>query len=259
MNSTESAIYEYDSADDIIDNEHIISYPEPFYFELDKDFDYLRKELPQTLWYILIRTVVHVILNVYNRIAFGLKIKGIENLNKTLCTGGVVICNHVHTLDCTFIDCTFPFKRMYYTTLESNFKIPIARHLIRFLGGVPIPTKIHNMPSFKNNMQYALQKGNLVCMYPEGILHPYYKNLRDFKDGAFKLATISKCPIIPIVITFRKPKGLFRLYKKKPCVTLNILSPIDSQVEKNNHKNIKALKKRCYNQMNRVIENSKVS
>ena len=54
-------------------------------------------------------------------------------------------------------------------------------------------------------------------MYPEGILYPYYNGLRRFRNGAFKIAADCGCGVTPAVITFRKRKGLYRLFRRKPC------------------------------------------
>ena len=166
----------------------------------------------------------------------------------------MVVCNHVHLLDCTFIDCAIPVKRMYYTTLESNLGIPIARHLIRWFGGVPIPTSMENLKTFMTEMDRALKCGHFVCMYPEGVLYPYFSDLRDFKDGAFKIAARSNVPVLPLVITFRKPRGIYRLYKKKPCVTLKILPPVFPAAPRG-RKSALEMKDKCYSAMRQAISN----
>ena len=90
-------------------------------------------------------------------------------------------------------------------------------------------------------------------MYPEGILYPYFNDLREFKDGAFKIAARSNVPVLPLVITFRKPHGIYRLYKKKPCVTLRILPPIFPSASVSNRKNAMELKNKCYDAMQDAI------
>jgi len=77
-----------------------------------------------------------------------------------------------------------------------------------------------------DNMDKAIAYGSVVCMYPECYLLPYYKGVRKFKKGAFHIAIKNKCPILPMVVTFREPDGIFRYIKKKPCVTLTVLEPV---------------------------------
>lgn len=207
---------------------HIIHLPEPFEFSVDENYDYLRAGVLKSLWYRAVRFVAHLLLNIFNRVVFGLKVEGWDELVRLGASGAVVVCNHVHVMDCTFIDCMLPLRRVYYTTLETNFRIPVARHLIRWLGGVPIPRKVHELHHFGEVMEDALRRGKLVCMYPEAVLHPYYEGVRRFHDGAFVLAARSGCPVLPMAVSFRPARGLFRLYKRKPCVTLSILPAVGS-------------------------------
>lgn len=216
-----------------VDNEetedrHIIHCPETCDFSIGCDYDYLRLSPIETLSYFTIRAAAQLILNIYNRLVFGLRVKGYNNLLKTLDGGGaVVVSNHVHMLDCTFIDCILPHKRVYYSTLETNFRIPYARVLMRLLGAVPIPLDIHKKPRFTGELRRALSYGSYVVMYPESVLDPYCGHLRRFHDGAFKLAASTLSPVLPVTVTFRRPQGLLAFIKRRPCVTLNILPPID--------------------------------
>ncbi|HOD93488.1 MAG TPA: lysophospholipid acyltransferase family protein [Clostridia bacterium] len=206
--------------------EHVLHFWQPYTFKAYEDYDYLRRSIIKRFVNILLRIIVAILFNPLNRILLGLKVKGRENIKKVKDKGYVFITNHVHAVDCTFIDCLIPFKRLYYVTLESNFQIPVVRHLIRMLNAVPIPSSIHCTKEFLDNMDKAIAYGNVVCMYPECYLLPYYKGIRKFKKGAFHIAIKNKCPIIPMVVTFRKPDGIFRYIKKKPCITLTVLEPL---------------------------------
>lgn len=235
------------------EDDRIVRLPEPFKFQVDGNYDYLRKGALKTAWYVAMRVIVDIILNIYDRLMFGLKINGAKNLKEVRKTGAMIVCNHVHTMDCTFIDCAIPLRRVYYTTLESNFRIPVARHFIRWLGGVPIPTKICELKDFTAEMKRALESGNFVCMYPEGVLYPYYNGLRDFKNGAFKLAAMAKSPVVPLVITYRKPRGVYRLYKHKPCITLNVLKPVYPEDGAGTGETARSFRDSCYEQMSSAM------
>ena len=63
-------------------------------------------------------------------------------------------------------------------------------------------------------------------MYPEGSLWPYYEKVRNFKYGAFKIATLANTPVVPIKFVLEKPTGIYELYKRKPCLHAYILPAI---------------------------------
>lgn len=148
-------------------------------------------------------------------------------------------------------------KKVYYTTLESSFKIPFVRRLIKLLRAIPIPTEAKNKPYFIEALDNALQEGNIIHFYPEASLWTYYHKLRKFKTGAFHFAVRNQVPIVPMVITFRRPQGLRRILKRKSDVTLTILKPVNPQKGEDIRQEIEDLQKEVYEKMEYVIQEKK--
>lgn len=166
------------------------------------------------------------VLTVVNVLFLGFRVRGWEYLRDIEDTGAVVACNHVHYMDCTFLGLLCAPRRPVFCTLEQNFQIPFVRHLIKWMGGVAIPKNIGALRRFMEDVADAAHEGKLVVIYPEGWLQPYCDHLRPFKDGAFKTAVRAGVPVLPCCITQEKPRGVFRLFKRKPCLTLNVGEPI---------------------------------
>ncbi len=165
------------------------------------------------------------ILTVIGKLVFGLKVQGRSNLRALHGSGAVVACNHVHNLDCAFLGTLdFPRKNIY-TSMEILFDQPVGP-LIRILGSVPVPASISGTRRFLTELADAVRAGRLVCIYPEGELIHYDTKLREFKDGAFNIAVKAGAPVVPVVITLREQKGLWRVLKRKPCMTITAGSPI---------------------------------
>ena len=117
-----------------------------------------------------------------------------------------------------------------------------------------IPTNTENKVHFVKELNKAIQKGKIIHFYPEKALWPYYEKIRKFKNGAFNFAIRNDVPVIPIVITFRNPKGIRKLFKKKKDVTVKILEPIKYIDEKDNQKSsIEKLKNQTYQAMQESI------
>ena len=216
---------------DILEREepadHIVHLWEPFRFEVNEDFDYRRKKPFNRLTTELVFPVAAILLEFIDRIVFGLRIYNRDKVRELRDTGFVSVCNHVHYMDCTMLALAFCDHRpIHFVSLASNFQIPLVRHLIRILGAVPINSRPQDMKRLFQEMGAALQDGAVVQIYPEGILAPYWEGIRSFQKGAFFLAVQSGKPILPSVITFHKPKGLYRLYKRKPCIHLTLLEPV---------------------------------
>lgn len=195
---------------------------EPLSFRVDDDYDYRRQGFFCRLGTGLLRLAVFLLLSVWNYFAYGMVIEGRKNL-KALDGGAVTVCNHIHPMDCTMIDLAVFPRPIHYVTLDTNFRIPAVRHLIRWLGGVPLSHSPHQMGKLLAAMGEAMKDGELVQIYPEGVLIPYCTDLRKFRNGAFRLAADNGVPLVPMVLTQEAPTGILKLYKKKPCLHLHIL------------------------------------
>lgn len=234
------------------ENEHIIKMWQPLEFNINEDYEYVKKGKIFTwcsnmLYYGVAVPVIYVL----TKFVYDLKIEGKENL-ASLKTGAVTVSNHVLVLDCAMVGLALDEKRVYYTTLEDSFKIPLVRHLIKLLRAIPIPTEIKNKPHFTKALDETLKNGDIVHFYPEASLWPYYNKLRTFKTGAFRFALRNNVPIIPMVFTFRRPEGMRRIIKRKSDVTLTILEPITYDGEET-RQDINVFKEKVHTAMEETI------
>ena len=237
------------------ENEHIIDLWEPLEFNIDRNYEYVSKDIIfNTFSDILYYLIAYPILKVLTKIVYDLKIEGRENID-FLEKGAISVSNHVLFLDCAMVGLAWGLKRVYYTTLEGSFKIPFVRKLIKLLRAMPIPEKIKNREYFIKAIEEILNNGNFVHFYPEASLFPYYKKIRNFKNGAFSIAVKNDVPIVPMVFTFREPKGIRKIFKKKKDVTLKILKPVTIKEEGLNQKQKEELlKNKVHTMMEDVVK-----
>lgn len=238
-----------------IENEDIVHQWEPFKFNITEDYEYV----PTSILFNLFSNIIYYgiafpVIAIITKIVYDLKIEGRENIEK-LQSGAVSISNHVLFLDCAMIGLACIKKKIYYTTREGSFKIPFVRKLIKLLRAIPIPKDIKNKEHFINAIDKLLKDKKIVHFYPEASLWSYHEKLRNFKNGAFKFAVKNDVPILPIVITFREPEGIRKMFKSKKDVTLNILPPVysDSNSYKTQAEREDELKKRVYNIMEKYF------
>ena len=232
------------------EDEHVLHLPEPFAFSVAEGYDYLRDRWYKRVVSFLLRVIAILVLVPLNFIVFGFRVYGRKNLKLLKKRGAVTVCNHIHPLDCTMIYLSLWNRRGYFVSLDTNFKIPIARHLIRGFGGVPISKNPHQIKKLFGVMGKALSRGNYVQIYPEGVLIPYCRTLRKFHPGAFRLAADSGAPILPMVLTLERPRALFSWYKRKRCLRLHILSPIEPDLTLEKRECTAKLQRDCLEAMN---------
>lgn len=233
------------------EDEHVLNMWRPFKFEIKDNFKYVRNGVLFKIASKILYLIIFPILLIYNKLMYGFKIYGRENLIRG---GKITVSNHVHPMDCTMnAIANFPHG-LYFPTLKSNFEIPVVRHIIRLLLAFPIPDKKSQKEKFLEAIYELLEKNKTVHFYPEAALWPYYKKIRKFKNGAFNIAVEKNVPIIPCVFKFVEPYGFRKFIKKKPCINLYILEPIyaDSNLEKKEAVN--DLRNKAYCEMNKVLK-----
>ncbi|MDR0555378.1 MAG: glycosyltransferase [Treponema sp.] len=189
------------------------------------------------------------ILILVNKIFFGLKIENKKVLRKIKKSGAVCICNHIHQMDCTMCAVGIPRRKLTFVSLPSNFSMPVAGLFVDVLGSVPIPSSPREMQVFIYSLSRHLRKRHLILFYPEGERQNYNENLREFQRGAFYVAIDAQVPVLPIKIVLRKPDGLLKFFRKKPCFTLVFGEPLYPQYFLLKNDAVEDLKKRSEEMM----------
>ena len=234
--------------EEIPEDSHILHFWEPCKFEIDDDFNFVNDNFLFNIFSNFLYFIAFPILVFINKLFFGFKIEGRENL-ENINTGKITVSNHVHPMDCTMVGLANCPKKTFFTSLETNFKIPDVRRIIKLLNAVPIPQNIEYTKKFMNSIDNLLQNGKTVHFYPEGSLWPHYDKIRHFKNGAFDFAVRNNVPVMPMVIKFNKPKKISNIIKTKTTITLVVKEPIYPNTTLNRKDAVLDLKTRTYNAM----------
>lgn len=229
--------------------EHELHMWSPLHLNLDEKYDFLGEHPLYKLIYALLKPFAVLVFSILDPLLLGFRISGREHIRNLRGQGAISLCNHVHPLDCTMVGCAYYDRVQYFVTLQSNLEIPFIRHLVKGLGGIPIPRSYQKMPAFSQAVGKALKQGQVVQIYPEGVLRFYYPGIRKFKNGAFVYAYDNNVPLIPSVITYDNPAGLLRFIKRKPCLHMTVLPPVYPDITRNKREEVERLKRLCYQQM----------
>lgn len=153
-----------------------------------------------------------------------LHVKGSEKIesNKVY----VVVANHQSLEDIIVMyRLGKPFR---WVSKAEVFKIPVFGWLMNLSGDIKL--KRTSKASIKKMLidgERALNKGCTLFIFPEGT-RSRTGNIGNFKEGAFKLAQLSKRSIIPVVIEGTKPNLLnkYGLFLGSHQITLTVLDEI---------------------------------
>jgi 1-acyl-sn-glycerol-3-phosphate acyltransferase len=181
------------------------------------------KELFCRLFYFCIAIPILMILL---KCWFGLKIKNRKVLSKIRKSGAVAICNHIHQMDSPICAVGIPWRKFTFVSLPENFSMKVAGLFVNILGSIPVPSTPRELQVFIYTLSKKVRQKQLILFFPEGNRINYNENIQDFQRGAFYLAVDACAPVLPIKIQPRKPDGLFKQVRKKPCFTVVFGEPL---------------------------------
>ncbi len=210
-------------------DEHMIIVKKKKEVIVDQDYPYISRGF----WGWFKRTSFWIVANCLAipaaTIRHGLKIYGKKNYKKhkkEFKNGAITISNHVFMWDylCVLkaIRPNMPYFPAWKTNLEGSNGV-----LIRWASGVPVPTEnLRAMAKFNKSMEWVLQNDKWLHFFPEGSMWFYYPDIRPLKKAVFKYAYKYDKPIIPITMSFRPRKGIYKWFGKTPLVDLHIGEPL---------------------------------
>lgn len=196
----------------------------------DENYPYVDKSFGHRFLCGCFHIVARLVAFPVMRIRTLLKVEGRENLKKhrdIIKNGIVSVSNHVFIWDFIAIMSAVLPHRPFIPAWDKNMRGE-NRILIRYSGGIPLPTENHRATAaFAHAIDDLLSKDKQwVHICAEGSMWEYYMPIRPFKKGSFTFAVRNNVPVLPLAFSFRKPKGLQTLFWKKPLLTLHIGEPV---------------------------------
>ena len=168
-------------------------------------------------------------------IRYALIIKGKKNIKEyykmTNSKGMITISNHTTEWDTIFVLLTRYFKFSEFPIWQEGAESKSGM-LYREVGGIPMPIKSnHGMAYAYKAMVDVVKENKWLHVFPEAACWAFYPAVRTFQNGAFKIAYDLKKPILPMAVSYRKPKGIYKLFKKQPNATIAIGKPLMANYE----------------------------
>lgn len=248
----------FDYPDDI--HGHMIAPEQVRDEKLDENFKFYDKSKKLRFLQNLLQFVFLILVFPVNYFRYGCKIKGrnrIRKFKKEYKGGFITVCNHVFEWDYICIRSAMRQQRGYMTIWKNNHNSSLGKTM-RVVGSIPIPDRnnLEGMCAFNKAIEDALNDGRMIHFYPEGSMWYFYQGLREFLPGAFHYAVYCDKPVIPLAISFRPAKGIFKLWKRHgaPCVTIEIGNPIYPDKSLNKQQAIKDISDRAYSSMKEMMD-----
>jgi 1-acyl-sn-glycerol-3-phosphate acyltransferase len=203
--------------------------------------NWIKESLCRLFYFCIAVPVLMVLLRCW----FGIKIKNRQVLRKIRKSGAVAICNHIHQMDSPICAVGIPWRKFTFVSIPENFSMKGAGLFVDILGSVPVPSTPKELQVFIYALSKKLRQRQTILFFPEGKRINYNENILEFQRGAFYIAADARVPVLPIRIQPRKPDGLLKLVRKKPCFTLVFGEPLYPDDSMSNNEAADDLKERA--------------
>ena len=215
---------------------------------LPKNYNYESKNIFKPIDFILYWLIAKPFAFIYMKVKFLQRIKN-KKVIKNIKGGYFIFSNHTLFAGDAFTPSLIDGKRKTYLIVgpETGSLTPLLP-ILRAVGALPIDHDIKQMKKLMKCINNKVEK-NIVAIYPEAHIWPYYTKIRPFKDTAFKYPVKQNKPVIVVTNTYHK--GWLR---KRPRIITFVDGPFYPKEEYSNLENIKYLRDITYETMKERIE-----
>lgn len=176
----------------------------------------------------------------YCRLFLGVRIRGKEKLSAVKGKGFFLYGNHTQPVGDVFSPALVCFPRRIYTIVSpANLAIPVIGKLLPALGALPLAQSLEGTRRFRQAIEYHIQNGHPIILYPEAHVWDYYTEIRPFDVTSFKLPIRLDAPAFCMTTTYQKCR-----LRKRPRITVFLDGPFwgegenPSQKSSNLHRKI---------------------
>ena len=179
-------------------------------YVLPDNYKWVRKDLCSQMLSAIIYALAIIFSSLYCKFFLHMKINGNKN-QKNINGGYFIYGNHTQPVGDVFIPalCVLP-KRIYTVVSTANYGIPVIGKILPYLGALPIIDSLRGLKELNKALEYRLEKGHPIVIYPEAHVWEYYTDIRPFPDTSFKFPVKFDKPTFAMTVTYRKA----RIFKK---------------------------------------------
>ena len=155
--------------------------------------------------------------------------QGLDNIPEK--GAAVLVCNHISYVDALIVAGCIR-RPMRFVMHYKIYNLPLLKSLFKTAGAIPIAGKYEDpelMEQAFAEIDQALNKGDLVCIFPEGKLTRNGK-MNKFRPGVERILAATPVPVIPMALN-----GLWgsAFSRHSSNIILRIIKGIRSSVELN--------------------------
>ncbi len=203
--------------------------------KVDKNFEFENRNIFYRMWQNILFGFAKMVVPTIARVKYGcFKIRNKKIMKQFRKKGVVVVANHAHYFDGALIYAKMVgWHKIKFIMQSDILGISGLGKLLVALGGHPTADDIGGAIKSYRKLEEYLKRNKTLLVFPEGSVHPYEAQIREFNTGAFKIAQSANAPIVPIVLTFRQTKKRNGKIKNKLYFTIKDAIYPNQELSKN--------------------------
>lgn len=212
---------------------------------IDEKYKYLHRSkfwnFGHFFWYRMIATPMAYC---YTKSKFKIRFEN-KKILQDVKGGFFLFGNHTQTIGDAFIPnlAAFP-KHLYIIVHPDNVSIPFLGRVTPQMGALPLPSNLKATKNFMEAIQYRIEEGNGILIYPEAHVWPYYTKIRPFPSTSFRYPIKFNVPSFSITTTYQKVGK-----RKQPVITAYIDGPFYPNQNLEGKEREEDLRNQIYNAM----------
>lgn len=173
---------------------------------LPKNYSYISKcRLRRAFAWFLHHFVATPICFLYLKISCGQKIVGRKKLRPYRKSGYFLYGNHTRAAGDAFTPSMVAFpKKPFIIVNKDAVSLPFLKRIVEDLGGMPVPDGWETQKKFIEAVEMRAKNGNVIAVYPEAHIWPFYTDIRPFSDISFAYPVNTGKPIFTFTATYSK-------------------------------------------------------
>lgn len=140
--------------------------------------------------------------------------------------------NHTSNYGDPLMPNLFAFPRnVYFIVHPNNVSMKFLGTVNRYIGAIPLPDDVKAAKNFTAFINSRIENRDIVAIYPEAHIWPYYTKIRNFSDKSFGYPARTGTPVFCFTNTYQKRFFLGKELKK-PKIRTFIDGPFYPDMEK---------------------------
>lgn len=135
----------------------------------------------------------------------------------------LLVGNHKSKFDSMLLSQALSKRDIAFVTKQDNMKIPLAARFMWRNCYMPVDRddKLQSLEQFKKATDLIANDYSSVGIYPEGSRQDADVILGDFHNGAFNIATRTKCPIV--ILTMKGTSNIHKRFPRRTKVEMKVV------------------------------------